>query len=276
MRDVAAILPDMKIDFADNAPAWENYFKKIDLKKDLPELPNYKSDKEKTFLATKNIYSNYYSIKSQEAKLRKHSFYAPFSGNIYSVNLQSGSYVNPGSNIAKLIRSDKLELKVDVDAREINWIKLGSQATIYSDEGMAWNATVTRIGEFVNQNTQSIDVFLTIDQNENRLFDGQFLRAVMPSRIIQGSMIVPRNVVFNGDEVFIVNDSVLNVKTVEIHKINQETIVFSGLDEGSDLVIEPLINAFNGMPVTKLEDAENDIDTEVKEPKDNQALKGQN
>ena len=76
----------------------------------------------------------------------------------------------------------------------------------------------------------------------------------------------PENVLFNGNEVFIVQDTVLKVQKVDIHKINQETIVFTGLDEGADLVIEPLINAFNGMPVSKLEDSKKDIDTEVKTP----------
>ena len=49
---------------------------------------------------------------------------------------------------------------------------------------------------------------------------------------------------------------------VNIHKINQETVVFSGLTEGADLVIEPLVNAFNGMTVRKLEDNSTDIDVE--------------
>ena len=174
LRDLAAILPDMKIDFSENFATWEEYFNSIDLERSLPELPKFKSQKEKTFLATKNIYSNFYTIKSQESKLKKHRFYAPFSGNIYSVNLQSGSFVNPGSNIAKLIRPNQLELKVDVGAAEIDWIDLGSSATVYSDDGKSWVGKVTRVGEFINQNTQSIDVFIAIQANDNKLYDGQF------------------------------------------------------------------------------------------------------
>ena len=35
-------------------------------------MPDYKTDKEKTFLATKNIFSNYFNIKRSETNLRKH------------------------------------------------------------------------------------------------------------------------------------------------------------------------------------------------------------
>lgn len=55
LKDLAAIMPDLKIDFSDNYQAWEDYFNSIDLNNSLPELPDYKSNKEKTFLATKNI-----------------------------------------------------------------------------------------------------------------------------------------------------------------------------------------------------------------------------
>ncbi|MDH5381090.1 MAG: HlyD family efflux transporter periplasmic adaptor subunit [Cyclobacteriaceae bacterium] len=262
LKDLASILPDIKVDYPTEFDVWQNYFSSIQIEKSLPELPDYNSDKIKTFLATRNILSTYYSIKSQESRLKKHNFYAPFSGNIYSINLQSGSFVNPGSNIGKLIRSDKLELKVDVGASEISWIELGSKAGIYSENETEWIGTVSRIGEFVNQNTQSIDVFISIDANDHPLYDGQFLRAIMPTRNISNSMLIPRSIIFNRDEVFVVEDTVLRVEKIKIFKVNEETVVMGGLTPGTDLVIEPLVNAYNGMSVSKLEASVKDIPKE--------------
>ncbi|UII30998.1 HlyD family efflux transporter periplasmic adaptor subunit [Fulvivirga ulvae] len=263
LKDLAAILPDLKIDFSDNYSAWENYFGSINLNESLPELPDYKSNKEKTFLATRNIFSSYYSIKSAEANLRKHRFYAPFNGTISSVNLQSGSYVNPGNNIGKLLRSDKLELRVDVATSDIDWIDIGSPTRIISENGQEWTGTVTRIGEFVNQQTQSIDVFISVKSGENRMYDGEYLKTIIPGKVVENGMIIPRNAIFNGNEVFVLNDSTLNVKQIKIHKLNAETAIFSGLKEQSDLVVEPLINAHNNMRAFKLE-SERDIDLEKK------------
>jgi len=265
LKDIATILPDLKIDYSDNYDAWEKYFNSIQIDRSLPELPGYKTVKEKTFIATRNIFTNYYTIKSQESRLKKYRFYAPFDGNIYSINFQSGSYVNPGNNIGRLIRSGQLELKVDVEVDDISWIELGTESRIYGEDGSEWVAKVIRIGEFVNQNTQSIDVFLSIQgKNTQPLFDGQFLRAVIPSKTIPGSMIIPRNILFNGDEVFVVEDTLLKLKEVNVHKINEETVVFSGLEEGAQLVSEPIVNAYNGMTVFKLEEKKDEVNVEAK------------
>lgn len=265
LRDVAAVLPDLKVDYPGSFDQWNNFYKGIRLDKGLPELPQFKSDKEKTFLATQNIFSNYYTIKSAEARLKKYRFYAPFAGNIYSLNLQKGSFVNAGSNIGRIIRSDKLELKVDVEASEIGWIELGSEAIVYSESGEQWNGKVIRIGDFVNQNTQSIDVFIAIEPVEGqKMFDGQFLKAIMPSKVIPNSMVIPRNVITNGNEVFIIEDTILKTQIINVQKINKETAIVNGLKEGSNLVIEPLINAFNGMTIYKIEE-DKDIDIESKD-----------
>ncbi|MDX1628040.1 MAG: efflux RND transporter periplasmic adaptor subunit [Fulvivirga sp.] len=264
LKELAAILPDLKIDFSNNYEVWKDYFESIDLEKSLPALPDYKSSQEKTFLATKNIFSSFYTIKSAEANLKKYRFYAPFDGTISAVNLQSGSYVNAGSNIGKTLRSDKLEIKVDVSVDEINWIEKGGTAVVRSENGFEWTGTITRIGEFINQNTQSIDVHIALQDNGKRLFDGQYLEAKIPGKNINNGMIIPRNAIFNGNEVFVLEDTVLKTKNIKIHKTNAESAVFSGLPEGVQLVVEPLINAHNNMKAFPLEEKDQDIDLEKK------------
>ena len=253
LRDVASILPDIKIDFSNNYEVWQAYFEALDIEKNLPELPKYKSSKEKTFLATKNIYSSYYAIKSAEANLRKYYFYAPFDGSIAQVNFQSGSYVNPGSNIARLMHSKNLEIKVDVPLKDIKWIKKGTPVKIYTDNSIdSWRGTIVRVGEIVNQGTQSIDVYVSISEGDAPIYDGSYLQAEIPGSQIEKAMVLPRNAIFNGNEVFVLEDSVLRVKEITIHKLDAENAIFSGLKEGSELVVEPLINAHNNMKAYKL------------------------
>lgn len=266
LRDLAAILPDFKIDYPNNFNGWQNYFRSIDLDNPLPKLPDYKSDKEKTFLATKNIFSSYYTIKSVEAAMRKYKLYAPFNGTISEVVLQSGSYVNPGNKIAKIYRTDRLELKVDVGIGDIGWIKNNQSVAITSEDGnQTWNGKITRIGDLINQNTQSLDVFVDIKSNGTPVYDGLYLQAIIPGKVIKNAMEIPRSAVFNGNQVFVVRDTVLKVNEIMIHKVNQATVIFSGLTEGDDLVFEPLINAYNNMRVYKLNGSEDkDIDLEKK------------
>jgi len=262
IKDLASIAPDMKIDFPERYDAWYAYYRSIDLDKPLKKLPSKMNDKERTFLATKNILSSYYDIKSQEVNLAKYNFYAPYNGSITEVNLQSGSFVNPGSKIGHIIRSDKLEVKVDITIDEVKWVNLGKTLTIDTEDGeQVWSGYVSRISEILNKDTQSIDVFIEIQGNDNALYDGQYLRATIPGRNVLGAMEIPRNAIVENDHVFIVQDSLLKMRTIDVHKINSQTVVFNGLEEGTDLVIEPLINATNNMKVYKL--GEKEVVTEV-------------
>jgi membrane fusion protein (multidrug efflux system) len=262
LKDLAAILPDLKIDFNDNFKAWESYFNKLDIDKTFPALPETKSDKEKTFIATQGIYSSYYSIKSSEERLKKHRYYAPFDGSISEVAIQSGAFVNTGTRIGKIIRSGVHELQVAVETSDVAWIQEGSPAQVYSDETQQnWEGRITRISDFVNENTQTVDVFITIYPNGQKIFDGQFMRAAVPSRTVKDGMIIPRNVIYNGNEVFVLQDSLLSVQRVNIFRTDQEIAIVNGLKEGSDLVIEPLINAHNDMKVFKRESKDINLET---------------
>ncbi|XOV95335.1 MAG: efflux RND transporter periplasmic adaptor subunit [Bacteroidota bacterium] len=181
--------------------------------------------------------------------------------------LETGAFVNPGTRIGKIMRKGYHELKVAVETKDIPWIQLGSEATIYSNETQqSWKGTVARISDYINQNTQSIDVYIAIDPSGGRIYDGQFIEAAIPARVIKDGMEIPRNIIYHGNEVFVLEDTLLKVKSINIYRLMDETAVFSGLEEGEALVVEPLINAHNNMKAYKANDR--DIDLERKESTD--------
>ena len=267
LRDLAGILPDLKVDFGDNYETWIEYFNSLDIDKKFGTLPEVESEKEKVFLATKGIYSSFYSIKSAEARLDKHRYYAPFDGSIMEVSLQSGSFINPGVSIGKVMRRGVHELKVAVETKDIPWIKVNSPVKIYSDEmNQYWDGEVSRISDFVNQNTQSVDVFIAIKSSGSKIYDGQFFQAAIPARTVKDGMIMPRNAIYNGNEVFVVEDTLLKVRKINVIRLAEDDAIISGLEKDEDLVIEPIIGGFNNMVVNKQE--VRDIDFELGEVKE--------
>lgn len=267
LRDIAAILPDMRIDHTDNFSAWEAYFASIDIDKDLPALPETKTDKEKTFLATKGIYSTFYTIKSAEERLTKYRYYAPFDGSISEVSMESGAFINPGTKIGTIIRTGMHELRVSVETRDIPWVQLGTPVELYSEETQqSWVGEVVRMSDFVNQNTQSVDVFITIRPGGQKIYDGQFIQAAIPARTVKDGMIMPRSALYNSNEVFVVEDTLLKVKQVFVHRTMDENVIISGLDEGEALVVEPLVSAHNNMVVYQLEQKDINMETSPATP----------
>jgi multidrug efflux pump subunit AcrA (membrane-fusion protein) len=248
MNGIASILPDIRIDFPDSYDKYEAFFNSIEITKPLPDLPNLDSDKEKVFLASRNILNDYFSIKSAEVRLEKHKLYAPFDGTFTNVFMEVGSVANMGSRIASMIRTDKLELSVPVETQDIYWINIGDKVEVSTqDETHSWEGVVARKSGFVDPGTQSITVYVNLKPSPgNQLYQGQYLKATFSRINIENSFEIPRNAVFNKDKVFIVEDSILQIREIKVHKLTPTTVILSGLDTGDWVVTEPLINVSEG------------------------------
>ncbi len=251
MKSVADILADLQVDFPESFDVWQKYFENIKVDEPLPGIPEVNNIKEKTFLSTRGIFSSYYSILAQEARLNKYRFYAPFSGSISDVLLEPGAVANPGSRIATLTRTSQLELVLPVRSQDLQWLTRGKEVDVESeDEKMQWKGKIARIGEKVNPSTQSVDVYVTVHVDpESPIYNGQYLRAVLPGNIVQKAMTIPRSAMFDKNKVYIVTDGKLKQSEVIVHKVNPKTAIISGLSEGQKLVSEIPLNAIENLPV---------------------------
>ena len=249
MSNIANVLPDVKYDYPDNYQAWLNFFNHIKINKPLPDIPEVKTENEKIYLASRNILNDYFTIKSSESTLRKFTIRAPFNGSFSEVGLEVGSIANPGSRIAKMIRTDILELEIPLNINEIPFVKKGSTVSIY-DSKKEFKGTVNRISDFVDPASQSIIVYIEVKNSKaDPLYEGMYMKAKFAETELKEVMEIPRKCLFNFDEVFIVKDGKLNKHQVKVVKIDKHSAFINGLEEYSDLVIESLINAGDQTPV---------------------------
>jgi len=275
IKMLASALPELKIDFPDRYDHWLKYYRSISIDSPLPDMPEFSNDQERTFIVTRDLLKTYFTIKSTEARLQKHYIYAPYNGSISDVLLEIGSYVNPGNGIAEIVRTDQIELEVPVETDDVQWLKIGAPVTISSENGMQeWKGQISRIGDVVAQNTQSINIYIKVFRNEHPIFDGLFLRAEMPGYTLERAMEMPRNALVDQNKVFVVEqDSILQLKDIQVLKVNKETVLFKGLDQDADLVVEPLVNAYSSMIVYKLDASPNKINREISSPSDRGQVK---
>lgn len=248
LNSLANILPDIKIDFPEEANKFTDFFSSIELDKKLPSFPHIEDQKLKIFLASKNLLSEYYSILKGELQLSRHTIRAPFNGTYIQVNMEVGAYTNIGGRVARAIRTDLLELEVPLDRFDADWVKIGDNVTVHSEKrSVEIQGTVVRKNQFIDENTQSQGIYIRIKNNNDLNFlVGEYMVAQFPGHPIYNAMEVPRNVVFNTNEVFIVIEGRLKKKNINIIKINSNTLVFNGLPEGDTLVMQPLINVLEG------------------------------
>ena len=243
MSSIANVLPDIKYDYPDNYQAWLAFFNHIKITDPLPNIPKVKTENERIYLASRNILNDYFTIKSSESTLRKFTISAPFNGSYSEVGLEVGSIANPGSRIAKMIRTDVLELEIPLNIDEIPFVKKGSSVAIYNSK-QEFKGKVDRISDFVDPTSQSIIVYIEIKNSKSDpLYEGMYMKAKFAETELKQVMEIPRKCLFNFDEVFIVKDGKLNKRHVNVVKVDKHSAFINGLNEHSNLVIESLINA---------------------------------
>lgn len=248
LNSLANALPDIKYDFPEHYHRILDFFDSIHLDEPLPALPEFNDKTLKIFLASRDILNQYYTINVAEERLMKHYIKAPFNGTFMEVMLEVGGIANPGTRIAKLIRTDILELEVPVEIEDLKWVQVGDRVEVLDEGGTrSWTGVIRRISEFVDPDTQSASVFVEVRNNpKNPVYSGMYLVARFDEKVIDHAMEIPRQAVFNQNEVFIVRDSSLVKQTINIRKVNKNTLIFNGLEEGEEIVVEPLINVKEG------------------------------
>lgn len=251
LTTMTSLLPDMKVDFPEQLSTYETFFRSIDMGKALPDFPEVKNTKLKVFLASRNVYSEYYGIKQDEKKLERHFLYAPFNGTFTQVNFEVGSYVNTGGQIANMIRTDHVEIEVPVKNAASKWIKIGDRVSVVSSDGMTnRSGKVVRKADFIDADSQSRSIFVQVQNAaKDELLPGEWKTVQFPGQKIAAAMEIPRGAVFNSNTVYTVIDGKLKKREVNVLKMNETTLIFNGIDEGLKLVVEPLINAKENMQV---------------------------
>lgn len=248
---LASALPDLKIDYPDAYSAWQEYFNQLNILQTFPPLPEIQNNQLKVFLSSRELLSNFYNIKSQEEQLKKYTLTAPFDGTFTQVISEIGSVANPGTQIARMIRTDMMEVEVPVPAEEAQFLSIGDTVKVLPEkDNIKLEGRITRKAGFIDENTQAQSIFVKVGQKqESLLYQGQYVEAVFKGRYLDSVMELARNAVFDGNKVYTVEENKLKQEKITIHKYNETTLLFSGVKQGVQIVTEPLINAKEGTEV---------------------------
>jgi len=238
-------LPDIKFDFPDEYKKWNNFFNSIDIEKELPLLPKINSNKEKIYLASNDVLTNYYSLKKSEITLSKYFVRAPFDGSIVTVNKEIGDVISMNSTVASIIRTDIHEITVPVIVEDVKWININDQAEV-SYNGYKTIAKVDRKSRAVDEATQSVNIYLIL-KGKGNLLQGQYVDVTFSDKRIKG-LEIPREALITGNKVYQLKDGKLIANIVNLVKKLDDSYIINGLDT-SLVVVSESISEIN--PETK-------------------------
>lgn len=249
LNAITQLMPDLKVDYPESFAHWEQYLDNFDPEAAIKPLPEAVNDQEKYFIASRNLYTQYYNIKSQEERLGKYELLAPFGGVLTATSINPGAVVRAGQKLGELMNTGNYELQVTVPLSDLKYIQVGNTVNLYSDdlEG-EWTGRVKRINNQVDAGTQTVKVF--ISASGSNLREGMYLRGDIAARSIENAVRIPRELLIDQRAVYVVRDSTLELEPVEVVKITADAAIVRGLPEGTRLLKELLPNIFDGMKVS--------------------------
>ena len=186
---------------------------------------------------------------------------APIGGTVYQVEPKTGAYLEPGSELARIGRLDKLRVTVFVDEPELGRVAVGMTVTITWDALAAkeWKGAVERIPvQVVAFGTRQVgEVICIIDNPGLELYPGANVNAAIRSRAVENALTIPKETIRreNGVEgVYLAVDGIIKWRPVKTGISNvTRTQVTDGLKAGDLILLPAEIPLKDGMLVRAIQ-----------------------
>ena len=246
---IASVLPDIKIDYAENFNKWKNYFDNLSVEKPISKIPESASEKENLFLVGRGIESSYYKVKNLEERLSKYHIKAPFNGILVKGNISDGAFIVPNQILGEFIDPNNFEVGVNIPVNHIEKIKLNQSVSIIS-EGYKDDVIgkIKRINRKVDEMTQTVKIF--IEFNNRNLFEGKFVEIKVPLGVIPNSQLISRSLLINDKYVFVANkDDKISKAYVQPLFYNKKNVIVTGLENGTRLITSSVSGIYEGMKI---------------------------
>ena len=234
-------MPDIEMDFPSEKNKWLNFMNDLDPNKMLPELPQFSSQKERMFMTSRNVISEYYNLKSSEARMMKYVYVAPFNGTVITLMAEPGSIINPGGQIAKIAKTGDFEVKVPISIADLDLYSQKSSAEFTDASGKTIaKGKIIRISDVINQQTQSADVYYSISPvGKEKIYNGMFVNVAINMEAPRETMTLPRVAVKDG-KVNVLETP--NIKSYEVTIVSSkpDSVYVTGLTNGQMVLMEQM------------------------------------
>jgi multidrug efflux pump subunit AcrA (membrane-fusion protein) len=261
MNSIALVLPEIKIEDAEDYDKWYNYFQQLDILKTTPELPEAADQQEKIKLSGRGIFSKYFQVKNQEILLSKYKISAPYSGHIKSNGVIAGSFVSRGQQLFTLSDARNVEIAVPLLVEEVNLINFSSPplVRVFPDkhEEEIIYGKIYRKETLLNRNSQTLNVYVTFqNKNLNPYFlPGNYVRVRIEGQQLKDVAKIPRYVVDNEEHIYTMEDGKLARRKVELIAIQRDVaIIKNTVPDDLELVTTILQKPLVGMNIKSVDE----------------------
>lgn len=178
---------------------------------------------------------------------------APITGRITSLPVTVGSTVSQSSSVAKVARTDELEIRIAIAERFVSRISNGQNATVTFDAypSVVFGAKVFEVSPVLDISTRTMGVKLRLDPPDSRVKVGMYGRVRLVTDSAKNAIIIPSTAIVTRDGrnyVFVINgdskrSSNPTVRFQPIKKgiaVDNKVEITDGLQAGDEIIVKGL------------------------------------
>lgn len=214
-------------------------------------------------------------LEEAQVNLRRTEIRAPFDGRVRTKMADIGQYVSPGQSLGRIFSTDTVEVRLPLTDSQLALIDLplafeggegdpGPQvrfSTHVAGGLHEWTGRIVRTASVIDPQTRVLYAIAEVDDPYGEGADegvpmavGLFVDAAIEGRRIENAVMIPREALRNGEEVFVVSDNqTLDIRTPRvIHSNPQNAILAGGVEDGEQVVVSPIQTPTQGLRLEPL------------------------
>jgi membrane fusion protein (multidrug efflux system) len=193
-------------------------------------------------------------IEELNIKINLSKIKAPFSGKLGVRDFSPGAYLSQGEKITDLAQTKKLKVSFSIPAKYAGLAELNQEIKIIpSSTEDTVVAKIYAIEPSINPNSRSLGIRAIIDNEDNKLFAGDFVKVIFTVKSYNDAILVPSEAVapeLNTQVVYIFkNDKAHRTEVKTGERTKNKIQILQGLSKGDTIITTGLLEVRDGMPV---------------------------
>jgi membrane fusion protein, multidrug efflux system len=210
------------------------------------------------------------ALERAERDLARTTIRAPFAGRVRDKRVDIGQIVAPGTPLATIYGIEVAEIRLPIPDEELAFLDLplgyrggraGPPVTIhaaFAGQQLQWQGRIVRTEGEIDPASRMVHLVAEVKDPYGQatktgtapLAVGMFVRAEITGRRLTDVFVLPRSAVRGADQVLVVDDNRVRLRTVRVVRGEQDRVVIGeGLAPGELVSVSPLDVVVDGMAV---------------------------
>lgn len=231
------LMPEIETQFPSEKNKWVRFMEELKPQFLTPELPAFKTSKERYLFTEKGCLTDYYRLQEMETNMANYFYIAPFNGMVINISEQPENQLKAGKIIAHIAKEEALRVKGDIGTNQLSTFSKQSPLVCTVQGDTIGNAVYKTRNGHINVKTEKMHYWFDLKLFRKRpVFHGMKVQLVIPKAQRSEGTKVPRSAL-KGESIQVFRNGKIHEKSIKIVQRDSNSAFVSGLNTGDKIVV---------------------------------------